>query len=190
MNAVPLQLHWLWIIQHHQLGRILLQHHPSLKCIREMEARNQHKNLFLLNDLMDCRFPSDVSLFYFQRDASLLWLKQMLQATKILQGYKEPFLSWQRPRSWDLQAQESWLAQNYFRLRGKGICFAFSSLLYWSLNIHIFKFTLLLSYLFSNPPYFYLVFEVLLFFRPSRGTDNSACPLNRCPGVWSCEFCP
>lgn len=81
------------------------QHHPSLKCITEMEAREQHKNLFLLNDVMDCGFPSHMSAFYFQRDASLLWLKQMLQAIKIVQGYKEPFISLQRPHSRGLQAQ-------------------------------------------------------------------------------------
>lgn len=87
-----------------------------------MEARKQHKNLFLLNAVMDCGFPSHVSAFYFQRDASLLWLKQMLQAIKIEQGYKEPFISLQRPQLRSAgTGQESWLAQNCFTLRDGGV---------------------------------------------------------------------
>ena len=59
--------------------------------------------------------------------------------------------------------QESWLAQNYFRFREGGRVLPFSSLLYCLLNIHILKFTLLPSYLISNPPYFYLLFEISHF---------------------------
>lgn len=54
VNAIPLQLQCLWIIWHDGPGRILLQHHPSLGCVREVDIRKQHKNLSLLNDVTDC----------------------------------------------------------------------------------------------------------------------------------------
>uniref|UniRef100_A0A803W2Y8 Uncharacterized protein n=1 Tax=Ficedula albicollis TaxID=59894 RepID=A0A803W2Y8_FICAL len=92
----------------------------------------------------------------------------------------QPFISLQRPAQLRPAGtgQEPRLAQNYFRLR------------YCPFNIHILKFTLLPSYLISNPPCFQLLFETPSCSRPSGGAEDFACPLTGVLGFVAAGFTP
>lgn len=109
----------------------------------------------------------------------------MLQAIKILKGYKGSFLILQKPCSWDLQAQDrNSVTFKIHQAQGREELIPFYSLPYCLLNIYIFKFLLLPCYLISMPAFFspfFLYFYRIREWFGLEGTFKTTEP-NPCPG--------